>query len=255
VDKYPAKFRGFVGGNPMTGGLSPLGQRVLDILWNSMKKLKDSQHIFTERDKQEALCSQKADAFVARQKMLDNLMQKINSCEGGIVHLSGVPGSGTTSLLCKAYKDLSHKQRMNHKIANILLPCFIEAFVGNDDERDVETRMLLYLFKQLMSSLGLSGSTSDTDTRSIKSSRSLCTNIANLLQCAKTVNVNPNAKVILFVDGLECFSSKNETSSASSRKNVSSLDWLPGAVPPGVVLVISTHHGSKWDKFVSSRYS
>ena len=229
-----------------------MGQRVLDILWNSMKKLKDFEQILTDREKQEALCSQKADAFVARQKMLDSLMQKIQSCEGGIIHLSGAPGSGSTSLLCRSYKDLNHKQKTNHKIANILLPCFVEAFDRNDDERDDETKMLFYLFKQLMKSLGLSGSTPDTEMRSIKSSRSLCTNIANLLQCAKTINVNPNAKLILFLDGLESLNLKNENS-ASARKDVSSLEWLPGTVPPGVVLVVSTHQGSKWDKFVSSR--
>ena len=39
VDNYPATFRGLVSGIPMAGGLGPVGQRVLDMLWNSVTKL------------------------------------------------------------------------------------------------------------------------------------------------------------------------------------------------------------------------
>ena len=81
--------------------------------------------------------------------------------------------------------------------------------------------------------------------------RSLCSNIANLLQSANAITTNAKGKVILFIDGLETLNDKSENT--SGRKNVAGLDWLPATLASGVVLVVSTHQGSKWDKFFHSR--
>ena len=212
----------------MTGGLAPLGQRVLDILWNSVTNLRDGNEVLTDREKQEVLCSQKAGLFVGRNKLIDSLMTSIRECQGGVVHLSGAPGCGATSLLSKTYTMLSYQQKHNHKLPYILVPCFVDAFEDSNDDKT----MLVYIFKQLMQSLGLSGTASDTETSSIRNRRSLTSNIANMLQSAKDINANPNAKVILLIDGLENLRGKVDFS--NSRRNApQSLDWLPPTIPPG----------------------
>jgi len=233
----------------MTGGLAPVGQRVLDILSNSVTKLTEGEQEMTEREKQEALCSQKASAFVGRQRHLDNLLKLIHGCDGGVVHVSGPPGSGLTSLLCKTYKTISHHQKVHNKSSTILIPCFVDALSGSEESNDV-TSMIIYIFQQLMRSMGLAGTTSDTETLAIKSTRSLNTNIANLIQSSKAIMTNPNAKVILFVDGLENLKMDQDL---TAKNYVASLDWLPQAVPAGVVIVVSTHQGNKWERFFMAR--
>ena len=173
VDNYPATFRGLVSGIAMAGGLGPVGQRVLDMLWNSVTKLTDDDEELNDREKQEVLCDKMSEDFVGREKLLDNLIQKINSCDEGIIHLSGAPGSGSTSLMSKAYKAISHQKKINLKLLGnkILLPCFVEAMTRADEGQSDETKMLVYIFKELMRSLGLAGSATDTENLVAKNKR------------------------------------------------------------------------------------
>jgi len=165
VDNYPATFRGVVGGVPMAGGLGPVGQRVLDMLWNSVTKVTDDDDELNDREKQEVVCDKMSEEFVGREKLLANLIQNIDSCDEGIVHLSGVPGSGATSLLSKAYKAIAQQKKSNLRLHGhkILVPCFVEAMAEAGEDGNDETKMLIYIFEELMRCLGLAGSATDTE--------------------------------------------------------------------------------------------
>ena len=149
----------------MAGGLGPVGQRVLDMLWNSVTKLTDDDEELNDREKQEILCDKMSSEFVGREKLLDNLMKNIDTCDEGIIHLSGASGCGATSLLSKAYKAISNQKKANLKVHGhkILLPCFVEAMATADGGQNDEIKMLVYIFKELMRSLGLAGSATDTE--------------------------------------------------------------------------------------------
>ena len=158
----------------MTGGLAPVGQRLLDMLWNSMTKLTEDEDILSVREEQEVFCVKRSEDFVGREKVLDNLVRNLESCEEGIIHLSGAPGSGSTSLLAKVYCAASRLKRIRSRLhgVNVLLPCFIDALPKKDDESgSAETQMLLYIFEQLMKSFGLSGSASDTENMATRNKR------------------------------------------------------------------------------------
>jgi hypothetical protein len=74
VDNYPATYRGIVGGTPMAGGLASVGQRVLDMLWNSVTKLTEDDEALTDREKQEIICDKKSEEFVGREKILVSIL-------------------------------------------------------------------------------------------------------------------------------------------------------------------------------------
>ncbi len=236
-DGYSARFGGILHGKLVANSLDDVGMRMVETLWNAMIKLTegDVSNKKDDRGDQESFCDFTVKHnFVSRPKHTDAIMKALDSCHQGIVEVSGRPGSGATSLMCKAYKQLAQKSKTNSAIT---VPYFATAAAMTPDM----SSFLLYLAKQLSKICGI-------DYGSLKLSvdqKTLAVKVSSLIVlAASTVTaINKRAKLVLLIDGLESFSYQ--------QHHV--LEWLPPFLPKGVVLLASSYTGSPWAKFLLAR--
>ncbi len=253
-DGYPSRYGGVIGGKPVAAGLEEFGQRMVDVLWNALSKIaKDREEEEVKEgdgrelsvSDQEAFCADLVrHHFVSRAKVtgaIRKLVEEAAEKEGGLVEVQGKPGSGTTSILSKIYKDLSSQAKKR----NLACVPFFAGAVPPSGQRD-QVAFLRYLATQLGRLTGSRSLQLPTDLKA------LGVKVASLLMSAASAvtSANKNRRLLVVVDGAEDF---GKTSSSHSGSAKSQVEWLPPALPKGVIVVVSSYSGSPWSKQLQQR--
>ncbi len=132
-DGYPASYGGVVHGKPVASGLEDLGQRVVEVLWNALTKIAKEEvtsDAMSSMKEQEAFCHNLIKHnFVPRPKVTESVLRSVKAaCDAGsgLVEITGKPGSGATSVLCKLTKDLLAQAKRRSLVC---IPFFTEVFL------------------------------------------------------------------------------------------------------------------------------
>lgn len=260
---YPAHLEGGENQNkPTTAGLEALGQRILDSLWNSLLNLdekakreneKPSDEGHSEfRDHQEYSSYVALHKSVSRSKIVDSIHESLGRLSGGIVELTGNPGSGLSTLMCQSFNEMKKRSTLNatQKGKNgppILVPFFSAA--SQHGTGNMKT-FLIYLIQSLSGIVDGKGPSGCTKIQEYElqqlEAKTLGVRVASLLTMVSEVMTSntrsgKKQKLVLFVDGLEDYMEQ------------ASVDWLPPQISDGVILVVSSHVGSKWNKHLQNR--
>ena len=253
-------------------GMKEFGILLLENLWRYVKEsrlnlfdenLENSKRIFEE---QETFANLRVSTFLGRKKLIDSSMEKVlKICKtGGAVNFSATkPGIGTTSILCKIYKNLKQKRQF------FIIPYFFSDDVqNNSNENDGENasfkKMLNYIYNRLMEVLGLSCNQGNLEGRSIENLEisTICKNLSILMENFNNVSKIPNLKIVIIVDGLEqvfktLLQDINNKRSTLSLQNLASglLQWLPQTMPSNVNVIISTNVNSYLGKAFGSYFT
>ncbi|CAG0893789.1 unnamed protein product [Darwinula stevensoni] len=207
-DGYPAHFAGFSqDGRPKLSGLEAFACRALDVLWNALSRLYSPLQSEEEGKGngsmlafQAPFISERQEKYVGRKFVLKETLSQVKRLLriGGLISVTGSPGSGKTSFLAAISKRLEEEG-----IVKRIIPLFSDAIVPQIG-RDPMAAMSL-LFAELLR-------ISQVDPEVIDVSRDPVFAIPELL-LALSQN---QGKVVIIVDGAWLL-----------RDN-----WIPSPIPP-----------------------
>ncbi|XP_076824708.1 telomerase protein component 1-like isoform X1 [Clavelina lepadiformis] len=225
-NNYPCKWGGKINNLPAVAGLDLLAEKILNDLWQGIKNYvveHDPDETRDTDDKyQKAISMHKdsfklhADSFVARQRLLDSTLQKLQSTEatrqgGKLFALVGEPGTGKTSFLSALAQQCGlrkHCVTLVHGVGN-------GAVLSND------LHFLLNGFSYQLSAL--------VDTEESTLPLTLDEALSTFWNYVKLVTKRHQMTIYMFIDNLDAL---NE-----------SLQWIPEVLPSNVVLVASCLKG------------
>ena len=219
-DGYPSKWLGILEDKPMVGGLDEFGQRVLHNIWNAIKR--DYPDDETSMDPvteatiaHNAFADDRAGSFVGRKSLVTKAQEMVESVDGGIVIIEGKPGSGKSAFMATLAQHCS--ESLSSHSQHLILTHFLGAAPSSTNIASILTR----LCHEMKRRFNLERDVPEDYTE-------LVTSWPDFLE--DTSNVIFGAKLVIFIDGLDLLEDKH---------NARAMTWLPGKIPPGVVLVVS----------------
>eukprot|EP00094_Tigriopus_californicus_P004234 TCALIF_04081-PA protein Name:"Similar to Tep1 Telomerase protein component 1 (Rattus norvegicus)" AED:0.30 eAED:0.29 QI:0/0.3/0.18/0.63/1/1/11/0/2784 len=260
---YPAHLDGGENqGKPITVGLEALGQRILDSLWNSLLNLDEKAKRENEqsnhtshsefRDHEEYSSYIASHKCVSRSKIVDNIHESLGRLSGGIVELTGNPGSGLSTLMCQSFNEMKKRLTLSASQKGVdgpplLVPFFSASSQNGTGSMQTFLKYLVQSLSEIVDGRGPGASTKFQDHELQQlDAKSLGVKAASLLNTVSEVMTSrgrsgKKQKLVLFVDGLEDYMEQAK------------VYWLPPQISNGVILVVSSHFGSKWNKHLQDR--
>ena len=239
MENYPTNFQVSKNGTPMAHGLELFGKRLYDVLWNIISQpLEETEEhsVDSEYQKHCNFSNNLATTFVGRKKALETIHGILKQCNksGGIIEVNGKDGMGSTSVLCKITTNLLKTSR---KDQNLVLPYFPEAV---SQGRPKLLLILRYIKSSLNTYLGL-GTNKGDKSSSESTVKSLSKDVSTLLQCV--ADMGNNLKLYLIIDELD----------SVDKEDGITFEWIPANLSKGVFVILSSHYGSKLNKWITAR--
>lgn len=225
-DNYPCHWLGKVQDKPMVGGLESFGKRVLYSLWNTI------QRDFPEDDVEEDAIAQstaqhsafeeaRASSFIGRRALLLKAKEVIEDPENTLVLVTGKPGCGKSAFMAALAQQ--HTASTAGLSINVVLSHFVGAAPGSSNIALLLTR----LCHEMKRRFGVTKSIPEDYTNLARDWPSFIED--------SVVNLGKMGfKIVIMIDGVDLLEDKH---------NGRSLDWIPGNIPEGAMLLISGVEG------------
>ena len=215
---YRGCWLGDVEGKPMLHKLEDFGQRVLYNLWNAIQRdfplSNEAEDPLKQASKlNQAFFETQVNNFIGRHNLLNKACEKIDAMESGVLLATGKSGSGKSAFMAALAQHLM--QLSNYHVVTH----FIGATPGSTDISNILSRVCHEI------------------NRMFKLSQQLPEDYLELVRewpdfLGKGIDAtnDDESKVIVLIDGIDLLDDKH---------NSRSMDWLPEAIPPRAVIVIS----------------
>ena len=216
-DGYPSKWLGVLEDKPMVGGLEDFGQRVLHNVWNAIKRdFPDDETgldpVAEATATHNAFAENHAGGFVGRRSLLSKAEEMVEEEEGGLLVMEGKPGSGKSAFMAAL------AQQCGIRSSFVVLTHFLGAAPSSTNISSILTRLCHETKRRF--NLG----------RDVPEEYPELVNTwTDFLEDGRSAAAG--SKLLLFIDGLDLLEEKH---------NARGMDWLPGRLPAGVVVVVST---------------
>jgi telomerase protein component 1 len=216
-DGYPSKWLGVLEDKPMVGGLEDFGQRVLHNVWNAIKRdFPDDETgldpVAEATATHNAFAENHAGSFVGRRSLLSKAEEMVEEEEGGVLVMEGKPGSGKSAFMAALAQQCSIRSSF------VVLTHFLGAAPSSTNISSILTRLCHETKRRF--NLG----------RDVPEEYPELVNTwTDFLEDGRSAA--GGSKLLLFIDGLDLLEEKH---------NARGMDWLPGRLPAGVVIVVST---------------
>ena len=220
-DGYPSRWLGVCEDKPLVGGLEDFGLRVLHNLWNAIKRdypddVAGLDAVAEASIAHNAFAESRAGSFVGRKSLLTKAKQMVDCSEQGLVVLLGKPGSGKSALMAALAQQCS--EYSSGQSQNRVLTHFLGAAPSSTNIASILTR----LCHEMNHRFSLDRDIPDDYTEIVKCWPEFLEDSG-----ASTISSSP---LLIFIDGLDLL---------EEQHNARALDWLPGKLPPGIVIVLS----------------
>ena len=220
-DGYPSRWLGVLEDKPMVGGLEDFGRRVLFNIWNAIKRdYPDNETgldpVAEATAAHNAFAESRASSFVGRRVLLTKAQQMVESDGEGVVVLAGKPGSGKSAFMAALAQQCSEVSSSQPR--RFILTHFLGAAPSSTNIASILTR----LCHEMNRRFNLDREVPEDFTEIVKCWPEF------LADSGKAVGVG--SRLVIFIDGLDLLEEKH---------NARALDWLPGSLPPEVVIVFS----------------
>ena len=198
--------------------LEEFGERVLNNLWNSIRKLYPvkmetgiGQHE-EELRQQLGWCKWMTKEFLGRTKTMDSLKEALDQCQGGVVNVTGAQGSGISALLATVAGSYGSK--------DTILPV-----LSKHSKMNSFKAVLQYLIRNL-------GKILDEEDN--------LQTLAVMFQQSIVEFAQSGRRVLIFLDALEDYDDFD-------------LSAIPEHVPEHCILIIKTRSGGKLHSMLKKR--
>ena len=216
-DGYPCKWLGVLEDKPMVGGLEDFGQRVLHNIWNAIKRdFPDNETgldpVAEATAAHNAFAENRASSFVGRRSLLSKAQEMIEEEEEGVVIMEGKPGSGKSAFMAALAQQCSVRSS-----SFVVLTHFLGAAPSSTNISSILTRLCHEMKRRF-----------NLDRDVPEEYPELLNSWTDFLEDSSSTA--GSVKLLVFIDALDLLEEKH---------NARGMDWLPGRLPAGVVVVVS----------------
>ena len=220
-DGYSCRWLGEVEGKLMLGGLEDFGQRVLHNLWNAIQRdypeeMGGEDPIAQATALHEMFAESRAHGFVGRRALLRQLHEAVMAVEGGVVVVSGKPGSGKSAFLAAYAQFYMESPACGSPL--LVLTHFVGAAPDSSNVASVLARLCHEMKRRFRLALPVPSDFTE-----------LARDFPQFLE-ESVASAGAGARLLVLIDGLDLLEEKH---------NARVMGWLPERLPPGVVVVVS----------------
>ncbi|XP_033107315.1 telomerase protein component 1-like [Anneissia japonica] len=231
-DGYPCEWGGVVNGKPVVTGLDKFGHRVINNLWQAIRKEftdedSDGEDEVCEGALHESFMTSHLSQFVGRKNKLKGSMNALKTMTSGVIGVAGKPGCGKTAFMASLASNFrsglvedERKQVVVH---------FVGAAPGNI------TSLLKHICFELKTRFDLNHTIPENYKNLSDEFRDFLKGAA--AQCG-------TAPIILFIDGIDDLDDNNQAKT---------LEWIPENLPEDIVFVVSCQENSITHKALMRR--
>ena len=234
-DNYPSTWLGEVDGKSMVGGLEDFGRRVLHNLWNAIQRDYPEDDLMEDPVAQatalhEAFIESRAGTFVGRRVLLKKAHEVVEKESGGVVVLTGKPGSGKSAFMAALAQHFVQSDACkSHDLV-------ITHFIGAAPDSTNVASLLNRLCHEMKRRFNLSMEVPEDYPELVK-------DWPDFLEESVTT-VGKGSKLLVLIDGIDLLEDKH---------NGRSMEWLPEEVPEGVVIMLSGVEGGSCMSLLKKR--
>ena len=224
-DGYSSRWLGEVDGKAMVGGLEDFGLRVLHNIWNAIQRDYPEDGAGEDAITQatamhEAFAENQAAGFVGRKTVLKQVQEVVEEGKSQLVLAVGKPGSGKSAFMAAYAQQFSRSDQC--RSPNLVLTHFIGAAPGSGNVSTILSRLCHEMKRRFALTLDVPADYPD-----------LVMTWPTFLEESSSV-VGKERTLLIMIDGIDLL---------EDTHNGRALDWLPSAIPKGVVILLSTTEG------------
>ncbi|XP_065187507.1 telomerase protein component 1-like [Sycon ciliatum] len=232
VAEYSCRWGGVADGKPMVVGLEAFGQRVLEQLWNAIKRTfpeEDEVDWFaSERVLHAAFAEHRLIAHLPRTNLNKQAIAAVKKAQsGGLLLVQGDAGAGKSTLVSSVLSEITKT------VPNIIV---VAHYCGAAPGSTYLPHVLTRICREVQARCKLSGDIPEEP-------QELLAAFPKVLKDA-TAACQAGSRLLIAIDGVDVM---------DSAYQAQSLQWLPDPMPKGVIFMLTVVRNGKVASAVSGR--